>query len=61
MQYTFTHTSVGPLSHVAGQRQLQDQQQRLVAMMSPAATGPPTRPGLTASGSLVPPAPTRPQ
>ena len=44
-----------------GQRQLQEQQQRLVAMMSPAAIAPPSRPGLTATGSLVPSAPTRPQ
>ena len=43
----------------AGQRQLQEQQQRLVSMMSPAATAPPARQGLTASGSIVAP-PTRP-
>ena len=43
----------------AGQRQLQEQQQRLVSMMSPAATAPPSRQGLTAAGSIVAP-PTRP-
>ena len=43
----------------AGQRQLQEQQQRLVSMMSPAATAPPPRQGLTAAGSIVAP-PTRP-
>ncbi|KAA6428169.1 MAG: hypothetical protein FRX49_01765, partial [Trebouxia sp. A1-2] len=49
----------GQRSLMTGQRQLQEQQQRLVSMMSPAATAPPARQGLTASGSIVAP-PTRP-
>ena len=47
------------ISGCAGQRQLQEQQQRLVSMMSPAATAPPPRQGLAAFGSIVAP-PTRP-
>ena len=47
------------VSFDAGQKQLQEQQQRLVSMMSPAATAPPPRQGLTAAGSIVAP-PTRP-
>ncbi|KAL0022694.1 hypothetical protein WJX77_001966 [Trebouxia sp. C0004] len=49
----------GQRSLMTGQRQLQEQQQRLVSMMSPAATAPPARQGITASGSIVAP-PTRP-